>query len=283
MKKSFMLWMICLGFFMARPVNAIDVYNLFPAYKGWEKAFNNQVYTPDDLWDYIDGAAESYVMQDFVDLHIADYTKGKQTIRVEIYRQKDADHGFGIYSQERSPDLNFIDIGTKGYEQGNILNFLNGEYYVKISASSDKKSVLVAMLDIARQLSANINPDPKLPAVLSDFPEEGRLHNQDAFISTSFMGHEFLNSVFKASYKVGDASFSLFIIREVNADSCKQILRQYLDYTHQQADNLTEGRLTIKDPYNGNIEILWKGNRICGVSGTDNNELAEKYLGMVGK
>lgn len=283
MKKILTLSAFCVGLLSGMNALAADVYNLFPDVKGWEKSFNYSVYTPDDLWDYIDGAADAYLIQGFVDLHIAEYTRGKQNIRVEIYQHKDDDHGFGIYSQERSPDLNFIDIGEKGYMEGSILNFLNGKYYVKIYAGSEKKAVVSTMEDIAQLISEKINPDPALPGTLSMFPEEGHLPNRDAYIAQSFMGHEFLNSVYKASYKAGDETFSMFIINEKNAAACEQILRQYFEFTKQPAGNIVQGRMLVKDPYNGDIEILWKDNRIIGISGTKNRGLAEKYLDMMTK
>ncbi|HYW97155.1 MAG TPA: DUF6599 family protein [Bacteroidales bacterium] len=284
MKKPIVLLIVLTsGLFLSLDIRATDVYNLFPDEKGWEKSLNYSVYTPDDLWDYIDGAADAYLLQGFVDLHIAEYTNGKQNIRVEIYQHKDVAHGFGIYSQERSPDLNFIDIGEKGYQQGSVLNFLNGRYYVKIYASSEKNKVVSTMEDIARQLSHNINPKPALPHILSMFPEEGHLPHRDAFISQSFMGHAFLNSVYKASYKSGDNTFSLFIIKEMNAAACEQILRQYLEFTKQPTDKLSQGKLLIKDPYNGPIDILWKDNWIFGLSGTDNRNIEGKYLDMLAK
>ncbi len=275
--------MLATALFVTTRAGAQDVYALFPDQKGWEKTFNYDVYTPDDLWDFIDGAAESYLAQSFVDLHIAEYSKGKQVIRVEIYRHKDTAHGFGIYSQERSPGLNFIDIGANGYQQGTVLNFVNGEYYVKISASTDKAKSASVELEIAHDLSDNIDPDPELPAVLSLFPEEGRLEDRDAFISSSFMGQEFLNNVYKASYKVNDISFNLFIVKEMNAAACEQILRQYMEYTKQPAEGLAQGRMEIRDPYNGDIGILWKDNRIIGITGTNDMNIRDKYLGMVGE
>ncbi len=278
MKKLLFLFIIVPSLFLQGKAQPTDVYKLFPNLGGWEKEFNYEVYTPNDLWDYIDGAADAYLSQEFVDLHIAEYSKGQDVIRAEIYRHKDDDHGFGIYSQERSPDLNFIDIGAKAYQEGAILNFLNGNYYVKIYASTEKKSVTNAMKNLAEQISKTINRDPKLPAILSFFPSENHISNADAFISTNFMGHEFLNSVYKASYKTGDTSFNMFIIRALNAAACEQILRKYMEFAKQGDEKLSQGRLIIHDPYNGSIEILWKDNLIMGVSNTDDKDLAWKYL-----
>ncbi|MCK5463933.1 MAG: hypothetical protein KAI95_12985, partial [Bacteroidales bacterium] len=41
----------------------------FPEVKNWNLTVLPDVYTPGNLWDLINGAAESYLSYDFVDLH----------------------------------------------------------------------------------------------------------------------------------------------------------------------------------------------------------------------
>jgi hypothetical protein len=71
-------------------------YN-FPELKGYKISYNYPVYTPDNLWDYIDGAADTYLAFGFENLHIAEYSKGKNIIKVEIYKHPDNVQAFGIY------------------------------------------------------------------------------------------------------------------------------------------------------------------------------------------
>jgi hypothetical protein len=37
-----------------------DIFSLFPEVKSWKRLFVDEVYTPDNLWDHINGAAEGY-------------------------------------------------------------------------------------------------------------------------------------------------------------------------------------------------------------------------------
>ena len=45
----------------------------FPELKGWDLKVSEDMYTPANLWDLINGAAESYLAYDFIDLSLADY------------------------------------------------------------------------------------------------------------------------------------------------------------------------------------------------------------------
>ena len=49
----------------------------FPEIEGFKKYTNYPVYTPENLWDFINGAADNYLANGFVDLNVAEYKKGK--------------------------------------------------------------------------------------------------------------------------------------------------------------------------------------------------------------
>jgi len=50
---------------------------LFPEIKGWEISGEIKVYTPETLYDYINGAAELYLSYDFQELQVAEYLNEK--------------------------------------------------------------------------------------------------------------------------------------------------------------------------------------------------------------
>ena len=85
----------------------------FPRVEGWKLTVSPDVYTPENLWDLIDGAAESYLSYDFIDLHLADYEDPDGiVIHAELYRHNTPDDAFGIYSSERNPGYHFLEIGV---------------------------------------------------------------------------------------------------------------------------------------------------------------------------
>lgn len=87
----------------------------FAEISGWEQSGKIQTFTPKTLFEYIDGAADLYIMYDFQELKVAEYRNEKKaSVTVEVYEHKTPSHAFGIYSQERIPNANFIDVGARG-------------------------------------------------------------------------------------------------------------------------------------------------------------------------
>ena len=52
---------------------------------------------------------------------------------LDIYNLGTPANAFGIYAAESSPDYHFLPIGAEGYGTNEILNFLQDEFYVKLS------------------------------------------------------------------------------------------------------------------------------------------------------
>jgi len=106
-----------------------ETNTLFPEIEGWKRSGNIQVFTSESLFDYIDGAAELYLSYDFHQLQVAEYHDQEETIiTVEVYGHKTPLHAFGIYSQERPREANFLDIGAQGYVEETMLNFVIGPH-----------------------------------------------------------------------------------------------------------------------------------------------------------
>ena len=143
---------------------ADEAGGLFPPVEGWKMIPGAMVYTADNLWDIIDGAAEVFLSYGFVDLHIAEYENASGTdVRVEAYRHTSCANAFGIYAQERKPEYHFITVGTQGYIEENVLNFLCGVYYVKISSHRRGKEGLDAMRLLARKVEEHLKQERRWP------------------------------------------------------------------------------------------------------------------------
>ncbi len=127
----------------------------FPELQGFKKISDYPVYLPENLWDFIDGAADTYLALGFVDLHVAEYKKGKEVIKLEIYRHSDHTMAFGIYASERSSSYQFINIGSQGYFVDGVLNFFKGSYYVKIRTNSEKPKTLQAEESLSRRVESH--------------------------------------------------------------------------------------------------------------------------------
>jgi hypothetical protein len=255
----------------------------FPEVEGWKQAGEIQVFSPETLYEYIDGGADIYLKYDFDELKVAEYgpqesNDRKASLTVEVYRHRNADDAFGIYSQERLPGADTLPIGAEGYRDNELLNFLTGPYYVKISSFNLEPGKQVVMESLARKVSENLGEKSALPSILSAFPKEGRKEKSQTFILKNFLGYPFLNSSFTSEYELSGRNFKLFVMECTDDDEPKQVLNKYLAQVGKGGTEIKEGRHTISDPHHGEVELCWKGRYLFGTLDLKDPSLLEKYL-----
>jgi hypothetical protein len=256
---------------------------VFPDLAGYKRQTRYPVYVPENLWDFINGAADTYLAYGFIDLHVAEYKKGKNVIKLEIYRHSDNTMAFGIYSTERSPSFGFMKLGAQGYIVDGAINFFKGNYYVKIKTYSKKAKTLQATEALALQVAGMLVGDSEMPAILSQFPAEGKKLNEETFINESVLGHSFLNKAFKASYEVGPDNFSIFIMLGNSPDDGRKTVETYLASTGIDPVDSGGGKYVLTDGYNGTIFLAWKNDKIVIISGLakDQTDIADKYTSEI--
>jgi hypothetical protein len=256
---------------------------VFPQLNGYKIKSDYPVYLPDNLWDFINGAADNYLANGFVDLHVAEYKKGKAVIKAEVYRHSSNTLAFAIYSSERSPSFRFTNLGAQGYIADGSINFFKGNYYVKIRTYSKNEKVLQAEEALANRIAVLLPGEALMPDLLSLFPPEGKKTNEETFINESVLGHSFLNKAFKASYQIGNDEFSVFILDAASPEAAKKSSETYIASTGISPVETADSKFMLMDGYNGTVFIAWKDKRIVIISGLakDQAEIADRYTSEI--
>ncbi len=211
----------------------------FPEFRDYEIVREYPDYVPDDLWDYINGAADAFFTYSFCELFIAEYVAGEERIRVEVYDQERALMAFGIYSFERAPDYDFNSIGAQGYSAPGIVNFVKDRYYVKISTNSSDQSVLDDLIPLAAAVSDALPGETGLPPIVGMLPSAGRVINGETYINESVMGHSFLRGALEAVYEFEGRRFTLYLF---NADDEEHVVAMSNAYLrHAGLDEVVDG------------------------------------------
>jgi hypothetical protein len=255
----------------------------FPEVAGWKQSGEIQTFTPKTLYEYINGAADLYIMYEFQELNVAEYqSEKKASVTVEVYRHQTPAYAFGIYSQERLPKANFINAGAQGYIEEEILNFIAGPYYVKITGYKIESRGQEVLFSFAKKVLENLEGKGTLPTLLNSFPQDGKVKNSEKFIAKNFLGYSFLHSAFTADYELSGTKFKLFII-ESDQKECQNIIQKYLEQTGKTGKRVAEGRHLISDPHHGEMDLYWKGRYIWGTLSLTNPDLRLKYLKLIEK
>jgi hypothetical protein len=262
------------------PVSSPAAWDLrFPDVSGWRLSGDVQTFNPKTLYEYINGAADLYLASDFEELKVAEYANEKKaSVVVEAYRHRTPRDAFGIYSQERLPDGNFISIGAQGYIDKNILNFVCGSYYVKLNSFDTGAEDREVLQVVARKVADSLGEKGGLPSLLSAFPPEGKKRNSEKYLTRNLLGYAFFNSAYTADYEVAGKTFKLFLIETADKNEGKSIVQKYLRQVKSPEREVTEGRYTVSDPHHGVIDLFWKGTYIWGAVDLTDADLRSKVL-----
>lgn len=271
-------WTFFLLGFLIIPGNAYS-NELFPEIEGWKMQIDQRVYKSNDLWELINGAADIFLSYGFSSLHIAEYSKNDQIIRVELYQHATPEDTYGIYTSERMPDYPQVIIGSQGYKSQGVLNFFAGNYYIKIMSAGPQEADESMIALIAGKVNERLDQPDGLPDVLQLFPEEGREYLSDTYIAQNFLGYSFFHSTFTMRYK-NEADFQLFIIKTA-PEEIQRMMNEYRKVLKPNNPEMKGNLQIVNDPFNGTIYLEYKSNYLVGVINTTNEAKASDYITRV--
>lgn len=259
-----------------------ELKSWLPNLDGWQIKEDIEVFNPDNLFDRINGSAPLFIENNFREMTSLEYIRGEEYITIQAYRHASPEDAFGMYASERSPDLTYYRIGGEAQGDDSNLYFFAGNLYVKMwsgSAESRNKELQT----IATELAAKIDPKSGYPLVIKALPLKDKEAYSEAYITSNYIGHQFLQKVYVATYNREGLRFQAFIVDGGSKEGAKEVLNNYFKFTKQTLD-FAEGLLTIADRYNGDIPALWQGRYIIGLFNENGDAIpnAEAFLQEIG-
>lgn len=253
-----------------------ELYGYLPQLTGWTLAGETEVFNEDNLFDRINGAAPLFIENNFVEMTSMEYTRGDDYITIQAYRHATPEDVFGMYASERSSDLSYLPVGGEGQGDGKSIYFFSGNIYVKMWTNS-AEDIAATLQEVAGSLASGIDPDAAYPALVKAFPAEGMIPYSVAYTTANYIGHEFLQSVYTAKYNRNGEQVQAFIIDGKTPGGAREVLDKYFIFTKQPLE-YNEGELIIKDRYNGDIPVIWKGSTITGLFNENGNPIEDTSL-----
>jgi len=258
---------------------------------GWTRNGDVRSFGPDNLWQYIDGAAESYLSCGFERVVTAEYAHSQTAIQatIDIYRMRDAKSAFGIYAAELNPDAEFMPIGAEGYTSGTVLNFWAGVYYVKIIVAEERADIRQEMPKLARWVSSRLGPPGTIPAEADYFPREDLIPHSIRYLPRDILGQSYLASGFEARYRREGGEFKIVVISAADALSAREALgryRQFIGSSGKVAQDMeapAEDGFCGTDSFFGPMAALRSGNRILIALGGPSGDFALSRARMIAK
>lgn len=268
MKAVRLAWAILLMSPAAPAADFVDCH-LVP---GWAQQGAERSYEAHNLFEYMDGSAEEYLLYGFVRLQSVTCAAGEDSIVIDVSEMADADAAYGIFAAHHDPRAPVGSIGMGGQILPGRATFSKDKYYVEIVAHPEKdhSAVLRAFVaEIEKRIPGRSDP----PEALAWFPTEGLVSLR--LIPESVLGIRVLKRGYVAEYEGGKA----FVVAEESASSAAAVLGKLRErFASAAPAEVAEEAFQAEDRYLGGLCAFRKGRYVAGYAnlprGQDATELA---------
>jgi len=239
----------------------------------WEISDNPYSFGPQNLYEYIDGAADFFVAYGFVLLEGTNYVSlsdVNDSITVDIYDMGEKLNAFGVFQSKRSKGAPSLDIGTSAFGADGYLCFYKDKYLVEIFSFIKDEKRKSQDLNMARKVAEIIQGDTLPPVELSYFPEPEKIDGSERYIKGGILGHAFLDRGIICDYRIKDETVSAFLAFYPSREEAVKAFEQHRDFLAKSApctpfDGFGERGLVSQEPYHKSIILVQKGTFITGV------------------
>ncbi len=229
--------------------------NLVP---GWAQSGDARSYTAENLFEYMDGNAEGYLIYGFDTMRGVTCTKGGVTFVIDISDMSDADSAYGIFTSNRDPRQPAFQIGMGGQIVPRRAIFAKGKYYVEIAANPEGDHS-AALKEWAAALEKTVEGGTSLPPTLSWFPAEKQQSLR--LVPESVLGIRLLKRGYVAQYDFGKA----FVVLEASPGSAGDVMQKLRTRFGETAPaKVADEAFQVNDRYLGRICIFRKGRYVAG-------------------
>jgi hypothetical protein len=254
---------------------------------GWRMIGAPVFYSADNLFEYIDGKAEEFIAYDFHRLASAQYSPdGSEdgTVTIDIYDMGADASAFGIYSYQRYPEADYVEIGGQGFFTEASLEFWRGRYFVKMLAAESSDVIKDVMARFGQHVSSNIKGDVKLPVILSYLPKKGYVVNSAVFALKDIMGQSFLKNGVEADYIIDGSVSRLFLAQYTSSEEALEAFNSYSKFLRESGgkieplSNTGERAFATEVSFYGRVIAFHQGDFVGGILGAPEGPETEKLL-----
>jgi hypothetical protein len=257
--------------------------------EGWTLDGSVKYYTPDTLFEHINGEAELYFPYGFGALATAIYTNKTDpqlSLLADVYRMSSLLNAFGIYSNYRKARSEDAPIGAEGFVSSTQLMFYQDKYFVRLQ-SSGPEGAKVALLACGRAVSENLPPDAGRPRELALIKIPGIVPKSERYIARSLLGYAFFRRGVTADAILGGERAQVFVALEDAKDAARKTFENYASYLRSSGKKMDISEspewisLTAFDPMYGGVFVEQTGPYVIGIIRLKEPSAAKELIGQM--
>jgi hypothetical protein len=126
---------------------------------GWEKSSDTRTFTAENLYEYIDGAADKFVHAGLKQTQTADYRfQNKFDATVDIYTMRTPEGAQKMFETESSLEGQGVPVGDLAQLSKSSLIMVKGPHYVKVIAFEESPEVAGALTELGKAIASKLRP-----------------------------------------------------------------------------------------------------------------------------
>ncbi len=219
---------------------------------GWTQQGGARAYEASNLFEYMDGNAEGYLLYGFLAMHGVTCVRGGDSILIDVSEFQDSDSAYGMFSANRDPRMPGEALGAGGQLTTRRAIFVKDRFYAELAANPDKDHT-AALRSFATAMDKVLPGGTAVPAALAWFPAEGQVSVR--LIPESVLGIRLLKRGYVAQYEFGKA----FVVRETSPEAAAAVMEKLGARFEQAGDPLK-----LTDRYLGRLCFLRHERYIVG-------------------
>jgi hypothetical protein len=234
---------------------------------GWRISGEPYSYNPQNLYSYIDGAADLFIAYGFIKLQGAEYVDTadtKESLTADIYDMGSKLSAFGMFNSKKDPASPSLNIGAGSFGNEQYVIFYKSRFYVEVQPRIAREKNKPAPISIARKIAARIPGDDRQPRELAYFPPEHKVPDTENYVAGGILGHGFLPRGLVCDYAIGGTTVKAFIALFPSVADASAALEQYQAYVKKTGETVHAASgfggkgFTAKEHYHG---LWWWSSR----------------------
>ena len=222
-----------------------------------------RLYEGENLFEYMDGNSEGYLVYGFLRMNGITCAKGNQKILIDVSEMPDAESAYGLFSSNRDVARDTEGIGTAGQIVPRKAIFVKGNYFVELAAEEQGDHTAL-LRDAAKAMAERVPGSTAKPEPIGWFPTDGLTAGPPRLVPESVLGIRALKRGYMAQY----GSMKMFVVSEESADTAKAAMEKLRTrFTSSQPASIGDEGLQVSDQYLGRICIARRGSKIVGAAG----------------
>jgi len=250
--------------------------------KGWEVFDEVKQFTPENLYEKINGRAEFFIAYDIIRMTFASFSNSadkQKFIDLSIYDMGNPTNAFGVFSTERSQGESSLELRRASYRSDANYYIWKGQYYIKIIASDASGQLQRIGMELARKVTDFLVDSGERVWGLTTLPLADRVPESVKYFKVDAMGLDFMQNTYTAQYRKFDTLVTVFLSRQASPDSAQSTMDQYAEYAKQYGKGIDhlkiDGLEFVSCDMGRNYDVIFqKGPLMGGVLSVEDKSLA---------